>query len=131
MENYKRNEKGFIDIKIEELYVYEDLVGEGCIAANKITKDGYHVGYMYRDEHSEAYPDSGWRFFAGDESSEYSNEPENFNIFSLNTICNYDEAIIKYLDAPIGTYLIRINEDEFIVDDEQSEIFMSKMKEEK
>lgn len=86
---------------------------------------------MYRDEHSEAYPDSGWRFFAGDECSKYSNEPENFNIFSLNTICNYDEATIKYLDAPIGTYLIRINEDEFIVDDEQSKIFMSKMKKEK
>lgn len=60
MENYKRNEKGVLDIKIEELYVYEGLVGEGCIASNKITKDGNHVGYMYRDELSEAYPDSGW-----------------------------------------------------------------------
>ena len=128
MDNLKRNENGFLDLEIKEVYEYQGENGAGCIASNKITKDGFNVGYMYREEYSEVFPDSGWRFFAGDEDEEYSNDAENFNIFDLNTICNYDEVIMKYLEAPLNTYLIRISENEFIVDDGQSEIFISKIK---
>lgn len=31
---------------------------EGCIATDRITVDGMKVGYMYREEPSEKYPDS-------------------------------------------------------------------------
>ncbi len=40
----------------------------GCIASDRITVDGCRVGWCYRETPSENYPDSGWRFFAGDES---------------------------------------------------------------
>lgn len=68
-----------------------------CLASNRITVDGLKVGYMYRETPSDQYPDSGWRFFAGDENEEYCNDAKNFNIFELNTICNYDPSIIPHL----------------------------------
>jgi hypothetical protein len=71
----------------------------GCIASNRITVDGMPVGYMYRELVSNNFLDSGWRFFAGDETGEYADNPNNFNIFDLNTICNYDQDIIPILKS--------------------------------
>ena len=91
--------------QIKQIYTHKG--NSGCMASNRITIDGMKVGYMYREENSENFPDSGWRFFAGDESEEYTNHPNHFHIFDLNTICNYDPDIIPYLNAPIGTYWVR------------------------
>ena len=76
----------------------------GCIATDRITVDGMKVGYMYRENPTNE-DDSGWRFFSGDEDETYTKNPDNFSIFDLNTICNYDESIILYLNKPIGTKL--------------------------
>ena len=81
----------------------------GCFATNRITVDGARVGYMYRedpDENSDL-PDSGWRFFAGDESDDYTNNPDNIRIFAIQTICDYDKDIISYLNAPYGSAWVR------------------------
>ena len=83
-----------------------------CIASDKITKGGKKVGYMYREK-GDVDSDSGWRFFAGDEDEAYLNDANNFDIFSLNTICNYDENIIKYLSLPEGVKLKLNKEGEF------------------
>ena len=93
--------------EIKNLYVAKGP--EGCFASNRIKVDGMPVGYMYREDPDldSDFPDSGWRFFAGDEDEEYSDEPDNFNLFSLNTICNYDSGIIPYLNAPFGSAFIR------------------------
>ena len=40
-----------------------------CLAVDSIMVDGREVGYMYR-EVPHVGGDSGWRFFAGDESQE-------------------------------------------------------------
>ncbi len=74
----------------------------GCYASDRITVDGESVGYMYREKPSNEV-DSGWRFFAGDETQEYADMPNNFGIYEVNTICNYDPAIIPFLDSPLGT----------------------------
>lgn len=85
----------------------------GCFATDKITVDGMKVGYMYREEPEEEM-DSGWRFFSGTESREYVDDPSNTMIYDVNTIANYDRAIIPYLSLPYGTELERIdNSDEF------------------
>jgi len=47
--------------------------------------------------------DRGWRFFAGTESQEYLDDPNNLAIYDVNTIANYDPEIIPFLDAPIGS----------------------------
>ena len=83
----------------------------GCMASNRITVDGARVGYMYREENDSQYPDSGWTFFAGDEDEEYTANADNFHVFELNTICNYDPSIIPYLNLPYGIALIRNGED--------------------
>lgn len=80
----------FIKIEIEKLIDWNGPFGEGCIVSDKITKEGYKVGYMYREEPSPGRPDSGWRFMAGDEEEEYMDNPLNHPIFALNTVCNYD-----------------------------------------
>ncbi len=58
---------------------------------------------MYRDEVSTDNPDTGWRFFRGDESVEYTDDPNNFQMVSLNTICNLNPDILAYLEAPAGS----------------------------
>jgi hypothetical protein len=73
-----------------------------CLATDRITVDGCQVGYMYREEPDNEV-DSGWRFLAGDESQEYVDIAANWTVYDVNTICNYDQAIIPYLGAPNGS----------------------------
>jgi len=71
----------------------------GCLATDRITVDGNEVGYMYR-EVTQRENDMGWRFFAGDESEEYMSDSSNSGVYAVNTIANYDPAILKYIDTP-------------------------------
>ena len=87
-------------LKSEEIVKLIELKGS-CISSDKITIDGLQIGYMYRENPSNE-SDSGWRFFAGNEEEEYTNNANNFGIFDLNTICNYDRTIIPYLNSEIG-----------------------------
>jgi hypothetical protein len=76
-------------------------VGMGsCIASDRITVDGVPVGFMYRETPDNDL-DSGWRFFSGDESQEYADDPEHFAIYDVNTIANYDPTVIPLLDSPV------------------------------
>ena len=72
---------------------------DGCIATNRITMEGYKVGYCYRENPDGGW-DSGWRFTAGDESKAYMDDPNNAGIYKLNTICNDDPDIIPLLNTP-------------------------------
>lgn len=73
-----------------------------CMASDRITVDGLPVGFMYR-EPPESGNDSGWCFLAGDEVQEYVENPDNFEIYDVNTIANYDHDIIPMLDAAVGS----------------------------
>ena len=95
-------------LKKEDIKKIVNINGS-CIASNKITVDGEKIGYMYREEPSNEV-DTGWRFFSGNENEEYTENADNFNIFELNTICNYDESIIPYLDSNIGTSFEKVND---------------------
>lgn len=76
--------------------------GGGCFATDMITVEGHKVGYMYREK-PDFPEDSGWRFFSGKESEDYVNDPGHTQIYDVNTIANYDPAIIALLEAPIGS----------------------------
>ena len=78
-----------------------------CYATDRITVDGAPIGYMYREQPGND-TDSGWRFFAGDESREYVDDAEHFAIYEVNTICNYDPAIIPFLDATLHSAFVRV-----------------------
>jgi hypothetical protein len=77
-----------------------------CMASDRIPVDGRKVGYMYRELPSDRI-DSGWRFFAGDESDEYIDQPNNFAIYDLNTIANYDPLIVALLETPAPCAFVR------------------------
>jgi hypothetical protein len=70
-----------------------------CIASDRITVDGCHVGFMYREAPDDP-DDSDRRFLAGDESESYANDLKNHAMYDVNTIANYDPAIIPLLDSP-------------------------------
>ena len=73
-----------------------------CFATDLITVEGKRVGLMYREDPDNDV-DSGWRFFAGTESQDYVDDPENLALYDVNTIANYDRDIIPLLDAPVGS----------------------------
>ena len=116
----KHDRQGFLKIDVKPLIDWDEPNGEGCLATDMITKKGWKVGYMYREEPLETMPDSGWRFFQGDESDEYVNNPDNSHVFALNTICNYDRDIIPYLKSPVGTRLVRTDNGKFTADEGQA-----------
>ena len=71
-----------------------------CIASDEITLHGKPIGFMYR-ETPDGEVDSGWRFFSGDETQEYADDPKHFEIYDVNTLANYEPAIIPLLDSPV------------------------------
>ena len=73
-----------------------------CFATDMITVEGYKVAYMCR-EPPDNDVDSGCASFAGVESDDYANDPDNLALYSVNTIANYDPDIIPFLDAPVGS----------------------------
>jgi hypothetical protein len=73
----------------------------GCLASLRITVDGAKVCFMYREEADNEF-DSGWRFMAGDEDDEFLDNPDNFEVYDVNTIANYDQDIIPFLKSPAG-----------------------------
>lgn len=78
----------------------------GCLATNRIVVDGEPVRYAKRADPVRP-EDSGWQFFAGDEDDAYMDDLENHAVYSLNTIANYDQAIIPILDADVHTAWVR------------------------
>lgn len=77
------------------------------LATDHITVDGLVVGYMYREE-PDGSIDSGWRFLSGLETQDYADVADNWAFYDLNTIANYDPAVIPYLEFEVGTELERI-----------------------
>ena len=80
---------------------------EGCLASNRIMLEGKPVGYMYREAPDKSFPDSGWRFFSGDESDEYCDNPNNFKLYKLDTVAKKDPSIAAFLKAPIGSAYVK------------------------
>jgi len=77
-----------------------------CIASDRIFVDGCKVGWMVRTE-PDGDIDSGWQFFAGDESQEYCDEPGHFGVYDVNTVCNYDRSILPLLDTQPPVAIVR------------------------
>ncbi len=121
-----KDENGYIKIEVKKLIDWNEANGEGCIVSDRITKEGYKVGYMYRENPTPNIPDSGWRFLAGNEDDEYMNETKNHHIFAINTVCNYDSDIIPYLSSEIGTSYIRVDSSKFELDDGTKPIVIEK-----
>ncbi len=82
----------------ENIRALVTFMGSG-FATDEIMVEGKKIGYMYR-ETPDRKDDSGWRFFSGDESEAYINDPNHIGIYAVNTVANYDPDIIPYLETP-------------------------------
>lgn len=60
---------------------------EYTVVSHEVSKDGYAVGFLYR-EAAEFEHDSGWRLFSGGESDEYCDNAGHFDIVSIQDICS-------------------------------------------
>lgn len=99
--------------KLEKSQIAPVALGRGgCLATDRIVVDGSVIGYMYREEPADKM-DSGWRFFAGDESDEYIGDNDNSGVYDVNTIVNYDPAILPFLDETAGSRFERTVHDSF------------------
>lgn len=87
---------------------------KGCIATDEIMVHGRKVGFLEREEPLAGNPDSGWRFFAGDEDAKYLSDASHSGVYALNTLCNYDPDIIPLLHAPVGSAFQRNTKGEFV-----------------
>ena len=90
-------------------------MGYGLVS-DRITVDGLPVSYMYREE-PDNKQDSGWRFFAGDESEEYLDNEDNIELMNINTIAHYDKTIIPFLEQPYNSAFAKDEDGEFIQED--------------
>lgn len=72
-----------------------------CIAAKTVTEEGAPVGFMYREE-PQFKNDSGWRFFQGGETDEYTANVSNFALYPINEITEHNPAILPLLQLPPG-----------------------------
>ena len=102
---FEMEEKRF-KIKSEEIKDLIPSMGYSFVS-DKITVDGMPVGFMYREKPFEK-DDSGWRFVSGTEDENYLDDTNNSMVFEVNTVANYDQAIIPYLKFKIGSELERV-----------------------
>jgi hypothetical protein len=93
-------------IKPDEIVKLIEPIG-AATATDMIMVEGKEIGYMYREQPINDV-DTGWRFFAGMEDEEYIKNNTNTGFYDINTVANYDPAIIVHLNKPIGISLERI-----------------------
>lgn len=79
----------------------------GCFVTDRVSVDGCRVGWCYREQPEPGFPDSGWRFFSGDESEDYIADIAHTEITDLNSVCNFDPDVIPLLDAPCNSAFVR------------------------
>ena len=84
-----------------------------CIATKAVSEDGAVVGFMYR-EAPLFEEDSGWRFFSGDESDDYTDNAANFTVYSVADISSHTPDIAPLLGQPPGSAWERNDEGDWI-----------------
>ncbi|MDO5058483.1 MAG: DUF2185 domain-containing protein [Neisseria sp.] len=74
-----------------------------CIATKEVSERGNAVGFMYREEPVFEH-DSGWRFFSGEESDEYTDNPDNFTVLGMNEITEANPDVLPFLQEAEGAW---------------------------
>ena len=117
---FKNNEHYY-----EDMINRKKLLGMMSYVSKKITDEGWKVGYMTREEALNEN-DSGWSFMAGNEDDEYVAHYSNIKLLSIAGVCQLDSDVLKYIDNPVGTALIRTSSDEFEIDNNDRKIYVEK-----
>ncbi len=121
LEEFKENGKKYYAMKNRKI-----ILNLSSYVSKKITEEGWKVGYMERCEPLNER-DSGWCFMAGNENEEYTSDGKNIELMIVGNVWQqFDSDILKYIDMPIGTKLIRISSEAFEIDKKDKKIYMVK-----
>ncbi|MCM1027717.1 MAG: DUF2185 domain-containing protein [Roseburia sp.] len=102
------------------------ILSQSACVSKRITREGWKVGYMERLE-PRGEGDSGWCFFAGNESDKYTSDVRNIELLYVGDVWqHFDSDILRYIDAPAGTRLVRISADAFEIDQNDKPVFLVK-----
>jgi hypothetical protein len=80
-----------------------------CFVTNRVLRDGVPVGYLYREE-PDHDDDSGWRFTANDETTEYMENSDNSAYVSIGAVLSKDDSFIALLESKAGSAFVRDSE---------------------
>ncbi|QES87411.1 immunity protein Imm33 domain-containing protein [Rhizosphaericola mali] len=81
----------------------------GLIVSKMVIESKIRPQFMYREKPMNP-KDSGWRIFSGQESDEYTNDPNNSGIYNPSTLLQIDPSIAALLLKGIGSVFERITE---------------------
>ena len=91
------------------------MLFRSCYVTDRVSIDGKPIQYAERQLPNPNYPDSGWKFMAGDETTKYLSDGNNIGVFTLNHMANYDESLLDILDAPVGSVYVRDEQGKFVL----------------
>ena len=124
---HKRSVKRFLSLKEAHMPMieYKELIKKTAIVSKKVRIDGWKIGYGMREEPTRE-SDSGWYFCVGDETEEYVNNPDNLELWTVNSVLIYDPALSEFITAPYGTAIVRTASQKFELDAPGKDIFIVK-----
>lgn len=74
-----------------------------AVVSRQVSEEGLAVGFLYRE--APGFPnDSGWRFFSGDESDGYTDNPDNFTVCGIGEITASNPDILPLLREKAGAW---------------------------
>ena len=89
---------------------FDDFPAIGGIMASKlVTEENLKPLFMYREKRTNPQ-DSGWRIFSGQESQDYTDNPENAGIYNPSTILKIDSSLKELLLKGVGSVFERESE---------------------
>ena len=106
-------------IELRELY------SKTVIVSKKVREGGWKICYGMRDEPTSER-DSGWYFGVGNEPDGYFDDPDNMELWLVNSAVMFDGALSEFINAPYGTAIVRVSSEKFELDEEGKEIFIEK-----
>ena len=74
-----------------------------AIVSKQVSQQHEAIGFLYREAAAFEH-DSGWRFFSGDESDGYTDNPDNFTVCGIGEITASNPDILPLLQEKAGAW---------------------------
>ncbi len=127
IDKFNFDKENLLQLRADFEQKYKDYY-KGCFVSRKILDEGWKIGYFFKDE-PVSDQDSGWCFMAGNEDEEYNDDIKNIAILQLSEVLQMDPLIDQYIGMPVGTKMIRVEDDLFEEDDDTKAIHLMKAEE--
>ena len=79
-----------------------DYENKTAFVTKRLVEENSKIGFAYKEK-PDNETDSGWRFFVGNESQAYVDDPNNILLYSLEDIIKLDGSIKTILNNEINT----------------------------